>query len=129
MLDQAVDHARNRVQFGRPIGTFQAVQHRLAETLVAIEGAHAVLDSAEQPLDPIASATAKSLAGRAFEVAAKNCLQVLGGIGFTTEHPFDRYLRRGSGLNKLLGSRSDLVLCLGRNILEFGSVPALSRLD
>jgi hypothetical protein len=129
MLHQAVEHAQNRVQFGRPIGTFQAVQHRLAETLVAIEGAQAVLESAGQPLDPIAAATAKSLAGRAYEVAAKNCLQVLGAIGFTTEHSFDRHLRRGSGLNNLLGSRSDLVLWLGRNILEFGSVPTISRLD
>jgi alkylation response protein AidB-like acyl-CoA dehydrogenase len=127
-LEQATSHAHARTQFGRPIGTFQAVQHRLAEVLVAIEGAESLLALTDDPIDPLAAATAKGLAGRAYDAAARNCLQVLGGIGFTTEHPFDGILRRGFCLDQLLGSRAELSLAIGHDLLARRSVPVLCNL-
>lgn len=127
-LRQAAEHARTREQFGRAIGEFQAVQHRLAETLVAIEAAQSLLMLADDPLDPVLAATAKFLAGQSYEVTARHCLQVLGGIGFTAEHPFDLFLRRGFALDVLLGSCTQLAVALGHDLLETGRAPLLCRL-
>jgi hypothetical protein len=123
------EHAAVREQFGRPIGQFQAVAHRLAEVRVAIDAAEAVAGLVTDPLEPMLAATGKFLAGRAFEVTAKNCLQVLGGIGFTTEHPFDRYARRGFALDQLFGSRVRLAAALGTELFERGNAPLLCTLD
>jgi hypothetical protein len=127
-LDRAREHAAVREQFGRPIGQFQAVAHRLAEVRVAIDAAEAVLDLADDPTDPVLAAAAKYLAGRAYESTARNCLQVLGGIGFTAEHPFDGYLRRGFALDQLLGSRTRLATAVGDHLLDRGSAPLLCSL-
>ena len=124
MLELAREHALARVQFGRPIAMFQAVRHRLAETLVAIEGAAAVLDAAWLDHDPLTAAIAKATAGRAARVTARHCQQVLAGIGFTTEHPFHRYLRRILVLEQLLGGTDRLTRELGREILGRRRVPA-----
>ncbi|MEN3272000.1 MAG: hypothetical protein V7636_761, partial [Actinomycetota bacterium] len=104
MLELARRHALERVQFGRPIAMFQAVRHRLAETLVAIETAGAALDAAWDDESAVAAAMAKSLAGRGARTAARHCQQVLAGIGFTTEHSLHRYVRRVLVLDQLLGS-------------------------
>jgi alkylation response protein AidB-like acyl-CoA dehydrogenase len=112
------------VQFGRPIAMFQAVRHRLAETLVAIEGAAAVLDAAWLDHDPLTAAIAKATAGRAARVTARHCQQVLAGIGFTTEHPFHHYLRRILVLEQLLGGTDRLTRELGREILARRQLPA-----
>src|SRR6185312_2477608 len=87
MLSLARQHAVDRVQFGRHISSFQAIRHRLAETLVAIEGAEATLQAATECDDPqgLASLLAKAAAGQAALTAARHCQQVLGGIGFTAE--------------------------------------------
>jgi hypothetical protein len=124
MLELAREHALARVQFGRPIAMFQAVRHRLAETLVAIEGAAAVLDAAWLDHDPLTAAIAKATAGRAARVTARHCQQVLAGIGFTTEHPFHRYLRRILVLEQLLGGTDRLTRELGREILARRQLPA-----
>jgi Acyl-CoA dehydrogenase, C-terminal domain len=124
MLELAREHALARVQFGRPIATFQAVRHRLAETLVAIEGAAAVLDAAWLDDDPLTAAIAKATAGRAARVTARHCQQVLAGTGFTTEHPFHRYLRRTLVLGQLLGGTDRLTRELGREILARRQLPA-----
>jgi hypothetical protein len=128
-LTAATAYAEARVQFGRPIGTFQAVQHRLAETLVAVEAAQAILELPEGSVDPLIASMAKALAGQAYKVAAKNCLQVFGGIGFTVEHPFDRYMRRGACLERLLGSGQAITESLGFSLLHTKSVPALCGLQ
>src|SRR5581483_188536 len=94
MLALAVTHATERVQFGRPIARFQAVRHRLADALVAIESADAALGAAWDDPGRMTAALAKALAGRAARVVATQCQQVLAGIGFTTDHPFHRYLKR-----------------------------------
>jgi hypothetical protein len=129
MLDMAREHALNRVQFGQPIGRFQAVRHRLADTLVAIEAAEAVLSAAGGSLTSsefgapgdsggsVLAAAGKALAGRGARTAARHCQQVLAGIGFTAEHPFHRYLRRVLVLDQLFGTARALTEALGREIL------------
>jgi Acyl-CoA dehydrogenase, C-terminal domain len=125
MLELAREHALERVQFGRPIAMFQAVRHRLAETLVAVEAAGAALDAAWADQAPQTAAMAKASAGRAARVAARHCQQVLAGIGFTTEHPFHRYVKRTFVLEQLLGSPRTLTRQLGLDILERRQLPAL----
>ncbi|MDT7768194.1 MAG: hypothetical protein QOI30_1190, partial [Mycobacterium sp.] len=126
MIDLAVDHARSRVQFGRPIGSFQAVHTRLADAHVAREGAAAALASAWDADDAVlAGLLAKSLAGRAARIAATQCQQVLAGIGFTAEHPFHRFLARALVLDSVLGSASELPTVIGARLISAGTIPRL----
>ncbi|MCK9905330.1 acyl-CoA dehydrogenase, partial [Frankia sp. Cpl3] len=117
MLTLAREHALTRTQFGRPIATFQAVRHRLAETLVALDGAEATLHAATTtPEDPLAALLAKAAAGKAALDTARHCQQVLAGIGFTAEHDFHHHLRRALTLDGLLGSTRDLTRQAGTHI-------------
>ncbi len=125
MLELARQHTLERVQFGRPIAMFQAVRHRLAETLVAIEMADALLLSAWDDGSPLTAAMAKALAGRGARTAARHCQQVLAGIGFTTEHPLHRYVRRVLVLDQLFGSARTLTRTLGQDLLATGRLPPL----
>jgi hypothetical protein len=118
-------HALERIQFDQPIARFQAVRHRLAETLVAIETAAAVLDAAWLDPTPVAAAMAKATAGRSARVAAKHCQQVLAGIGFTTEHDLHRHLRRIWALDQLFGSSAVLTKQLGQDLLARRELPPL----
>ena len=124
MLELARTHALERMQFGRPIGSFQAVRHRLAESLVALEAAAALLDAAWEDLSPVTSAMAKAFAGRSVRTVARHAQQVLAGIGFTTEHPLHRSVRRTIVLDQLLGSGSALTRTLGADILSSATLPA-----
>lgn len=125
MLWLARGHALERVQFGRPVAKFQAIRHRLADTLVAIEAAEAMLEGAWLSSTPQAAAMAKATAGRSARVATRHCQQVLAGIGFTTEHPFHRYVRRVLALEQLLGATRALTRDLGSDILERRQLPGL----
>jgi hypothetical protein len=124
MLELARAHARDRVQFGRPIGSFQAVQRHLADTLVSIEAARALLDAAR--VDPTGGAarTAKAVAGHAALSASRHCQQVLAGVGFTTEHPFHHFFRRALLLDQLLGSARTLTTALGTEVLADRRLPS-----
>jgi alkylation response protein AidB-like acyl-CoA dehydrogenase len=124
MLDLAREHALERVQFDRPIASFQAVRHKLAETFVYLEGADALLDDAWEAGTSDYAAMAKAFAGRAARVAAKHCQQVLAGIGFTAEHPFHLYLKRVLVLNRLLGDTKSLTRAFGEQLLETRRLPA-----
>jgi hypothetical protein len=124
MLELARVHALERVQFDRPIAGFQAVRHRLAESLVAIEGAAAATDEAWDAGTPWAAATAKAIAGRSARVVAKHSQQVLAGIGFTTEHPLHTYIKRVLVLDRLLGDARGLTRAAGEQLLRDRSVPA-----
>lgn len=124
MLELARTHALERVQFGRPIGAFQAVRHRLADSLVAIEAAASLLDAAWDDPSPVTAGMAKAFAGRSARTVARHCQQVLAGIGFTTEHPLHRYVRRTLVLDQLLGAGSVLSHRLGSDILGRGALPA-----
>jgi hypothetical protein len=123
MLDSAAEYAGQRVQFGQPIGTFQAVKHRLADVLVARNAGAVAADAAWSGDASLAAAVAKCLAGRAFLLAAENCLQVLGAIGFTTEHELHRFILRGTVLDALYGSTRRLRREIGAELLQRDHVP------
>jgi hypothetical protein len=125
MLDLARVHALERVQFGRPIARFQAVRHRLAEVLVAVEALESALLAAREESNPDTAALAKAVAGRAAQTAARHCQQVLAGIGFTTEHAFHRFFKRTLALEGLFGSADEIVLQAGRRLLAERRVPIL----
>jgi len=122
MLSLARQHALDRVQFGRPVASFQAVRHRLAETLVAIEGAEATLQGED---DELSSLLAKAAAGQAALTTARHCQQVLGGIGFTAEHELHRHVGRALVLDGLLGSARELTRQAGAELRRRGSAPRL----
>jgi hypothetical protein len=126
MLSLARAHALDRIQFGRPIASFQAIRHRLAETLVAIEGAEAALVAAT---DDFGSLLAKAAAGRAALTAARHCQQVLAGIGFTAEHDLHRHVRRALVLDGLLGNTRELTREAGAVLRTQGSAPRLVHLE
>jgi hypothetical protein len=125
MLELARQHAVARTQFDQVIGKFQAVRHRLAETLVAVEAADAMLGAGWEDGSPTTAAVAKALAGRAARTAARHCQQVLAGIGFTTEHEFHRYVRRILVLDALFGGSRNLTRELGAELLTSQRLPAL----
>lgn len=128
MLALARQHALDRVQFGRHISSFQAIRHRLAETLVAIEGAEATLHVAAHSDDSLASLLAKAAAGQAALTAARHCQQVLGGIGFTAEHPLHHHVKRSMTLDGLLGNTRELTREAGKTLLHRGFAPRLAEL-
>lgn len=103
-FEMTVAYLRERNQFGRPIGSFQALKHRLADTWTSLLQARAVAryaaacasgtdETAEHDL-PIAAALAQAVCGPAAVRAAEECVQLHGGIGFTWEHPAHLYLKR-----------------------------------
>jgi 3-oxochol-4-en-24-oyl-CoA dehydrogenase len=106
-VDTAATHAVVREQFGRPIGQFQGVKHRCADMLCALEQARAAAWDAARAEDPdqaaLAAAVAGALAPDAAYGAAKDCIQVLGGIGFTWEHDAHLYLKRAAAGRLMLG--------------------------
>lgn len=128
MLAVARQHALDRVQFGRPVAGFQAIRHRLAETLVAIEGAEATLSTPAADSPDLTALLAKAAAGKAALTAAKHCQQVLGGIGFTAEHEFHHHLKRALVLDGLLGSSRELTRKAGAGLRARGSAPRLVNL-
>jgi alkylation response protein AidB-like acyl-CoA dehydrogenase len=113
-VDTAATYAAVRKQFGRPIGQFQGVKHRCADMLVAVEQARGVAWDAAVALDgdtdpaelDLSAAAAGAIAPDAFATVAKDCIQVLGGIGFTWEHDAHLYLRRAMSIRQLLGGTS-----------------------
>jgi acyl-CoA dehydrogenase-like protein len=128
MLSLARRHAVDRVQFGRPVASFQAVRHRLAETLVAVEGAEATLLAAAAEPDELSFMLAKAAAGHAALTAARHCQQVLGGIGFTAEHDLHRHIKRALLLDGLLGSSRELTREAGAVLRAKGFAPRLAQL-
>ncbi len=113
-VDTAAEYAKVRVQFGRPIGQFQAVKHRCADMRVALEAARAaVWDAAgvfDDPTEPgwdVAQGSAAALALEAGFRCAQGCIQVLGGIGYTWEHDAHLYLKRATALRSLLPGADD----------------------
>lgn len=128
MLSLARQHAMDRVQFGRPVASFQAIRHRLADTLVAIEGAEATLQVASPESGDLAALLAKAAAGQAALTAARHCQQVLGGIGFTAEHELHRHVKRSFFLDGLLGSARELTREAGAVLRASRTAPRLTQL-
>jgi hypothetical protein len=128
MLVLARDHAVERIQFGRPIAGFQAVRHRLAEAFVAIEAAEAAVEAAWDDGGLLAASVAKAVAGRSALAVARHAQQVLAGIGFTTEHPLHRFVRRALVLDGLLGDARSLQRNIGEELVASGRLPPLVAL-
>jgi alkylation response protein AidB-like acyl-CoA dehydrogenase len=109
-LELAVDYAKVREQFGRPIGSFQAIKHKCAELLLEVEsGRSAAYHAGEAVSMPgteasIAAALAKAHCSAAFTRAAKECIQIHGGVGYTWEHDAHLYLRRAKSSELLFGT-------------------------
>lgn len=112
VLDLSVAYARERIQFGRPIGSFQAVKHKCAEMLVDVEmGRSAMYYAAWAASDSeaelgLASSIAKAFCGEAYTRVASNGIHVHGGIGFTWEHDMHLYFKRAKANEMLLGDPS-----------------------
>jgi hypothetical protein len=129
MIELARSHVSDRVQFGRFVGTFQAVRHKLAEAHVATTAAECSAITAWEADDRLlASATAKLIAGRAVSVTAAHTQQLLAGIGFTAEHPYHRFMKRTLVLERMLGSAHELAPEVGRRLIERAGAPRLVEL-
>ena len=114
-LEMSAGYARTRFQFGRPIGSFQAVKHKCADMLVRVELAEATAREAARLADEaaaesgvaaefgVAAATAHICCSQAYLFAAAENIQVHGGIGFTWEHPAHLYFRRAKSCELLFG--------------------------
>ena len=125
MLDLARTHALDRVQFDRPIAGFQAVRHRLAESLVAAEAAQAALDGAWDDGSAVAAALAKAVCGESARTVRRHCQQVLAGIGFTAEHDLHHFVRRSIVLDGLFGNAHTISTEVGARVLATRELPAL----
>jgi 3-oxochol-4-en-24-oyl-CoA dehydrogenase len=112
-LETAVEYAKVREQFGKPIGSFQAIKHMCAEMLLRSEQASVAAADAARAADSdddrqlsLAAAVAAAIGIEAAKANAKDCIQVLGGIGITWEHDAHLYLRRAYAISQFLGNRS-----------------------
>ncbi len=111
-LDMAVEYAKNRIQFGRPIGSFQAIKHKCADMLMEVESARsaayyggwALADDSDEV--PVVSSLAKSYCSEAYFHAAAENIQIHGGIGFTWEHDAHLYFKRAKTSELFLGDPS-----------------------
>ncbi len=128
MLDVAVEHVRTREQFGRPIGSFQAVQHRLAEAHVAVVAATAALAAsalAAADDEGTAVALAYALAVRAADVTIGQAMQVCGGMGFAEEFPLARFVRRAVLRSELFAAPGRVLAAAGAGLIATRTVPRL----
>ncbi|MCS3778920.1 acyl-CoA dehydrogenase family protein [Tsukamurella ocularis] len=104
-----VEYAGNRMQFGRPIGSFQALKHRMADMVVLVESARSAALAAGEALDrgdddaALAVATAKTYCSDAFSAVAAEMIQLHGGIGITWEHDAHLYFKRAHSSSQLFG--------------------------
>ncbi|HXW33789.1 MAG TPA: acyl-CoA dehydrogenase family protein [Acidimicrobiales bacterium] len=133
-LETANEYAKNRYQFGRPIGQFQAVKHKLADMLVVTEQATAMAWDLAQAADAarnvafseptpevdelsLCASLAGSVAVDAYVRCAKDCIQILGGMGFTWEHDAHLHLRRALTIRQLVGGTDLLRVATSRSAL------------
>jgi alkylation response protein AidB-like acyl-CoA dehydrogenase len=102
-LQLTVDYTKQRVQFGRPIGSFQALKHRMADLYVAVQAARAVVADAVADLTPVTAALARLAASEAFCAVAGEAIQLHGGIAITWEHDMQLYFKRAHTSAQLFG--------------------------
>jgi alkylation response protein AidB-like acyl-CoA dehydrogenase len=130
LLEMTVAHVTARQQFGRPVGSFQVVQHHLASAHVALEAARAAAwyaawaVASDLPDAPLAASVAKERASEAAALANRVALQCHGGIGFTWEHDLHLWLKRGKALEQAYGSAREHRARIARHLLEEGVVHA-----
>lgn len=124
MLDLAVDHVTQRIQFGRPIGANQSPRHRLAECYALLGGAQELVQAAWSSGAPWDATVAKAYAGYAAHTTSRACLQVCGAMGLTFEHALGTYVKRSTVLDSLYGGWEQTVLTLGRELLRTRTIPS-----
>src|SRR6201991_1714882 len=117
-LDLTVEYAKSRVQFGRPIGSFQALKHRMADLYVAIAAARAVVNEACNNPTPTNAATARLAATEALCTVTSEGIQLHGGIAITWEHDMHLYFKRAHGSAQLLDSSREVLRRLESEVLE-----------
>jgi alkylation response protein AidB-like acyl-CoA dehydrogenase len=108
-LQLTVDYTKERVQFGRPIGSFQALKHRMADLYVKVQSARAVVNDAVAEPSPTSAALARVAASEAFSAVAAEAVQMHGGIAITWEHDIQLYFKRAHASAQLLGPPRDHV--------------------
>jgi alkylation response protein AidB-like acyl-CoA dehydrogenase len=106
-LELTVDYTKERRQFGRAIGSFQALKHRMADLYVAVQAARAVVNDAADAPSAISAALARVAASEAFSTVAAEGIQLHGGIAITWEHDMQLYFKRAHGSSQLLGPPRD----------------------
>ncbi|SKU09341.1 acyl-CoA dehydrogenase FadE [Mycobacteroides abscessus subsp. abscessus] len=108
-LDLTVEYTKTRVQFGRAIGSFQALKHRMADLYVLVESARATVYQAIHDLTPEGAAVARIKASEALSVVSGDSIQLHGGIAITWEHDAHLYFKRAHGSALLLGTPRQLL--------------------
>lgn len=116
-LELTVDYTKQRVQFGRPIGGFQALKHRMADLYVAVEAARSVVGEALTRPGPVTAALAGIAAGEAFCTVAGEAIQLHGGVAITWEYDIQLYFKRAYSSVQLFGSPSDRLRRLESEVL------------
>lgn len=117
-LELTVEYAKSRVQFGRPIGSFQALKHRMADLYVAVAAAKAVVNEACNDPTPANAATARLAATEALCTVTSEGIQLHGGIAITWEHDMHLYFKRAHGSAQLLDSPREVLRQLESEVLE-----------
>ena len=108
-LDLTVAYTKDRVQFGRPIGSFQALKHRMADLYVLVQSARAVVDDAVTDPSPTLAALARIAASEAFSAVAGESIQMHGGVAITWEYDIQLYFKRAHASAQLLGPPRDFL--------------------
>src|ERR1700761_7512230 len=122
-LELTVEYAKSRVQFGRPIGSFQALKHRMADLYVATAAARAVVADACSDPTPTNAATARLAASEALCKVAAEGIQLHGGIAITWEHDMHLYFKRAHGSAQLLGTPRELLRQLEAEVFPVTPTP------
>jgi alkylation response protein AidB-like acyl-CoA dehydrogenase len=131
LLDISVDYAKTRIQFGRPIGAFQALKHRCADLFVAVQAATAAVEAAFEGLDqsrspaPVPAAIAAITALETYWQAVRTAMQMHGGLALTWEHEIQLYVKRATASQHLFGNPdqelarlTDLVLAEDYDVVQ-----------
>ena len=117
-LELTVEYTKNRVQFGRPVGSFQALKHRMADLYVAVATARAVVSDACDAPTPTNAATARLAASEALCAVAAEGIQLHGGIAITWEHDMHLYFKRAHGSAQLLNAPREVLRQLESEVLQ-----------
>lgn len=116
-LDLTVAYTKDRVQFGRPIGSFQALKHRMADLYVLVQSARTVVNDAVAAPSPTSAALARVTASDAFTAVAAESVQMHGGVAITWEYDIQLYFKRAHGSAQLLGPPRDHLRALESELL------------
>ncbi|TQC46702.1 hypothetical protein EEB14_24665 [Rhodococcus sp. WS4] len=127
-LDRTVEHVSERTQFGKAIGTFQVVQHRLVDVTTAVAAAKAILASTRDCDDLVAALAAKAWAGRAAREAVDSAQQFCGAMGFTWEFSLHELVRRITVVEALFGDSEQVIEEIGDLLVARSDAPRLAAL-